>query len=309
MLLSRHRHGKSLVALGLFFGVLGCVAWFRPSQFRELLNPLELNLWLYVAAYVGKCASLAGIDLLVEKLFVRGEPLPYRKNTGAVGLAQLERIDYFFLAINSFVEFAFAAHVGRLVVTSEDPRDIAWRPSDLGLCNTVPALYLIFALDDLFYAPAHRLMHVPWLYPYVHKHHHRQNLPTRGYLDAGNEHPVEQVIGLTCLWVTLRIVAKLVGLHALTIVTHFFLYAVLALLNHTNLDIHFDFFGFEYSVRAHEMHHRFPQSNLAQYFMVWDKLMGTYKPYLDGLKRASSSNGGLANKDNNNGSSTVKKLL
>ena len=27
----------------------------------------------------------------------------------------------------------------------------------------------------------------------VHKHHHRQYLPTRGYIDAANEHPVEQV--------------------------------------------------------------------------------------------------------------------
>jgi hypothetical protein len=31
------------------------------------------------------------------------------------------------------------------------------------------------------------------VYPYVHKHHHRQILPKRGYLDAGNEHPIEQV--------------------------------------------------------------------------------------------------------------------
>ena len=62
-------------------------------------------------------------------------------------------------------------------------------------------------------------------------------------------------------------------------------YAVLALLNHTAYDVQFAFAGFEYTVRAHETHHRYPTTNLAQYFMIWDKLMGTYKPYYDGADR------------------------
>ena len=78
------------------------------------------------------------------------------------------------------------------------------------------------------------------------------------------------------------------GVHALTILIHFLMYAVLALLNHTNYDVQFRFFGFEYAVRSHETHHRYPQTNLAQYFMVWDKLMGTYKPYYDGLKTSKT---------------------
>jgi len=283
--LGRARHGKSLFALGAFAAAVTTVAVVNPERFWNSLNPLHLNAVAFVALFAGKCVSLAAIDAVVDAFLRRqyaSAPLPYRKNTGAVGLAQLEWIDYLYLAINSVVEFVFSAHVLRLVLEA-DPADIAWRPSDLGLFNTVPALYLVFALDDFFYAPAHRLMHLPALYPYVHKHHHRQNLPTRGYLDAGNEHPIEQVLGLTCLWATLRVVAKLVGLHVVTILLHFLLYATLALLNHTNFDVQFDVFGFEYSVRSHEMHHRFPQTNLAQYFMLWDKLMGTYRPYHDGL--------------------------
>ena len=35
-------------------------------------------------------------------------------------------------------------------------------------------------------------------------------------------------------------------------------YAALALLNHTNMDVSFKFLGFDYSVGAHEMHHRNP---------------------------------------------------
>ena len=66
---------------------------------------------------------------------------------------------------------------------------------------------------------------------------------------------------------------------------HFILYAILALLNHTAYDVQFRFWGFEYTTRAHETHHRYPTKNLAQYFMFWDKLYGTYKEYYDGADR------------------------
>ena len=47
----------------------------------------------------------------------------------------------------------------------------------------------------------------------------------------------------------------------------------------------FAFAGFEYTVRAHETHHRYPTTNMAQYFMFWDKLYGTYRPYYDGADK------------------------
>ena len=37
--------------------------------------------------------------------------------------------------------------------------------------------------------------------------------------------------------------------------------------------------GFDYSVGAHEMHHRNPGCNMAQYWMYLDRIMGTYRDY------------------------------
>ena len=37
--------------------------------------------------------------------------------------------------------------------------------------------------------------------------------------------------------------------------------------------------GFDYSVGAHEMHHRNPSCNMAQYWMGLDRLMGTWRAY------------------------------
>lgn len=303
-LLSRHRHGKSLAALGLLgtsIAAVGIADWPRLAYWA---NPLGLKLWQFVIFYVAKCGGLALVDSTVAWWLRRHyakQPLPYRANTGAVGLERLEFIDHFYLAINSVIETVFTSHVIALAVTSAE---LPWRWTDVTLFNTLPALYLIFALDDMFYAPLHRFLHVPWFYPWVHKHHHRQNLPVRGYLDAGNEHPVEQLLGLSCLWFAIRITAcaspeslvvlfvaatlfratraGLTGVHAATVLFHFVAYATLALLNHTNYNVKFTFFGFEYFVGSHEMHHRYPQCNMAQYFMMWDKLMGTYKPYYEG---------------------------
>lgn len=283
--LSRYRHGKSLFALGIFASALTVCGVSSPSTLSYLTNPLRLGAGWYLAFFVVKCAGLGLIDAVVDFYLKRAyadKPLQYRANTGATGLERLEWIDYLYLSLNSVVETAFTAHVIRLVLTSEEMK---WHPADITIFNSLPALLLIFVVDDAFYAPAHKLMHASWFYPYVHKHHHRQNLPERGYLDAGNEHPVEQVIGLSCLYLALRLVSKITGVHAVTILVHFVMYAVLALLNHTNYDVRFNFFGLEYSVGAHETHHRYPQTNMAQYFMAWDKLVGTYKPYYDGLKK------------------------
>jgi sterol desaturase/sphingolipid hydroxylase (fatty acid hydroxylase superfamily) len=36
-----------------------------------------------------------------------------------------------------------------------------------------------------------------------------------------------------------------------------------------------------YDVKAHDIHHRIPESNYGQYTMFWDKLHGSWIPYKD----------------------------
>ena len=279
------KHKKSFQSFAAFVGLLLLLRSKRRESFEKLTNPLNLSREYYWCGWALKCLGLQLLDHIVLVLLDRAynnKMMMYRINTGNRGLVKLEWIDYLFLCINSVVEWQFTCHVIDIVLSSPN---FAWRLHDLGLLNTLPALYLIFAIDDAFYAPLHLLMHRPWFYPYVHKHHHRQQLPERGYADAGNEHPIEQVLGLSCLYITLVIVGHTTSVHALTIFVHFILYAILALLNHTAYDVQFRFWGFEYTTRAHETHHRYPTKNLAQYFMFWDKLYGTYKEYYDGADR------------------------
>lgn len=106
-------------------------------------------------------------------------------------------------------------------------------------------------------------------------------MPTRGYLDAANEHPFEQVLGLCLVQASFHLGAAVLpfGVHAFGVPAFLSVYAATALLNHTPFDVQFGWAGLGYSVRSHEMHHRFPQCNYAQNTMLFDKLLGTYAPY------------------------------
>ena len=189
----------------------------------------------------------------------------------------------------------------------------------VGWLNTLPALWLLLVVDDMLYAPTHRFMHWKPVYAWVHKHHHRNTYPDRGYFDGANEHPLEQIIALSLHWIAIHLVAATSGVHAGTIIAHLGLKAAGACFNHTGHDLQFSFLGtrtrtpprarpprpcppatasappptasppqlttrpipagIDYSVRAHELHHRKPNTNFAQYVMFWDRLMGTYHPY------------------------------
>lgn len=56
--------------------------------------------------------------------------------------------------------------------------------------------------------------------------------------------------------------------------------AVLTGLNHTRYDVtvNFPLFPFTiYDSKNHDVHHRIPQSNYGQYFMLWDYFFGSFR--------------------------------
>ncbi len=77
------------------------------------------------------------------------------------------------------------------------------------------------------------------------------------------------------------VTSKLLGMHIGALVVAFIFYAFVNVVNHTPYDIAMRFFGvgFEYTVGAHEMHHRFFDCNFGKSCMWFDILMGTYEPY------------------------------
>jgi sterol desaturase/sphingolipid hydroxylase (fatty acid hydroxylase superfamily) len=147
---------------------------------------------------------------------------------------------------------------------------LPWCLSQLSLGNTIFAMGIMFVAMDLLYAPLHHFLHLPSMYPLIHKHHHRQHFPVRGYLDAGNEHPIEHMIGVMCTWFavctaevllpTIKMLWEVViktdelpakrdalaslglcggGVHTVTVFIFFQLHAALAMMNHSPFDAQF----------------------------------------------------------------------
>ena len=146
------------------------------------------------------------------------------------------------------------------------------------------AFWLLLVVDDMLYAPLHRLMHHHRVYRWVHKHHHRQVVPTRGNTDAINVHPFEYVSGEYIHLLTIHVVCRfLFPLHCAACLLFLSLGGVCATLNHTRLDvgaIHLPFTKVPiFGVRAHDTHHAIPNTNFGQYIMLWDYVMGTFRAH------------------------------
>lgn len=121
------------------------------------------------------------LSFLVNLLFGGWKSIPVRGRH----LDELSPKDKAFVAINRLTTLAFMrAYVIGVAASCE--------LGPLTLRNTVIALPALYAVYDLFYSLFHRALHLRAVYPWVHKHHHRQLAPSRGNTDAVNVHPVRR---------------------------------------------------------------------------------------------------------------------
>ena len=96
--------------------------------------------------------------------------------------------DRLFIAFSQVLIVVMSFHYFQFMASSEN---VLWSLDRATLANSLLPLPLFFIVYDAFYAPFHRALHHGSVYGYVHKHHHRQIVPTRGNTDAINVHPFE----------------------------------------------------------------------------------------------------------------------
>jgi len=185
-------------------------------------------------------------------------------------LEMLEVCDWLFIVFNRFIAVFFVYYLLFVMVKF---KIIKMDVVDMTLLNTVGAFVALYVVYDFFYTCFHRFLHHRSVYWLVHKHHHRQHAPTRGNTDAVNVHPLEYICGEY----NHLLAVSLVPCHAVAALAFVVVGGVMASLNHTRFDAVIPW-GV-YDVKAHDVHHRIPQSNYGQYIMLWDRLMGSFRPY------------------------------
>ena len=258
---------------------VGALLYHKP----ELFNPWGLELWQWVVGGALIRAAIAFYDHLVIFLIdtvCQSQLLPTRTTGTPVRYVSLDMQSMVFLTINALHEWIFVQRLCHFIWYSPN---VPLELESISPINTLGALAVMFIVLDTLYAPCHHILHMPWCYPLIHKHHHRQHFPTRGYLDAGNEHPIEHVIGVMSTWgAVLSVVYGPTGAHGVTLFLFFNIHAAMAMLNHSPYDVKFPIVPglmMDYSVANHEMHHRKFTVNYDQYCMWYDHLMKTYAGY------------------------------
>jgi hypothetical protein len=140
--------------------------------------------FLWAALIAGAMEILAKLVIAGGKVFGMDKEGKKIKDS-AKPLMELDTKDVIFITINKLLTAAFTYHVIRYCWHSNL---IAWNLSSINWLNTGFALLALYTFYDFWYYWFHRILHIPALYPLVHKHHHRQHSPFRGNADAINVH-------------------------------------------------------------------------------------------------------------------------
>merc|ERR1711879_805784 len=188
-------------------------------------------------------------------------------------LDSLATIDYCYIWFNRLCTPIFTFQVLQFCWYSPT---VVWDLHSIGLLNTIGALLFFFILFDFFYTIYHRILHIRGIYKFVHKHHHRQSVPTRGNVDAINVHPIEFVMGEYNHLFVMYLVTRLMHIHVFSVLLFLLVGGTLASLNHTRYDIKFLNI---YQVKYHDIHHWCPRANFGQYTMLWDHVFGWFKDF------------------------------
>jgi sterol desaturase/sphingolipid hydroxylase (fatty acid hydroxylase superfamily) len=137
------------------------------------------------------------------------------------------------------------------------------------------SIILTIFLHDTYFYWTHRLMHLPRLFPWMHRSHHRSTNPTPWAAYAFD--PLEAVVQAGIF----PLVLILYPIHPVAFLLFMAWQITFNVLGHSGFEIYPSWFmdswlgKFLNTPTNHAMHHQYFRGNYGLYFNVWDRLMGT----------------------------------
>jgi sterol desaturase/sphingolipid hydroxylase (fatty acid hydroxylase superfamily) len=197
--------------------------------------------------------------------------LPHGRNTGKpLAWKDWSYIYFNRLIVLPFLSFLIVKHVW-------SSKAVVFDMDKLNLFNGGLMFVVVFSLSDFSYYVMHRVVHrIPVIYQFVHKHHHGESEPIRGWADTCNAHPTDFFYTgvctspLSCLWLMPE-----GSVHIVAIALCLWINSFVGSLGHCRLDLNVIFFN----TRFHAGHHGYSRCNFAQNIEIWDRIFGTYKDY------------------------------
>lgn len=164
--------------------------------------------------------------------------------------------------------------IKKWIVFSEGSHVIFW----------IPVCFLFEIVFDLFHYVAHRGLHHPWVYRYLHKTHHRFDHPIA--ITAFYQDPIDLLLTNSIpTFLTLSIIPS-ISYFEWNLMTIYKMFIEIA--GHTGKASapisSFPLFmwlpkalGIELYTEDHDLHHSMNHCNYAKRFSLWDKVGGTYR--------------------------------
>lgn len=143
------------------------------------------------------------------------------------------------------------------------------------------SLVAVLLIHDAYFYWAHRAMHHPRLYKWVHLTHHRSTNPTP--LAAFAFHPLEAVVEAGVIVV----IAFLIPVHPGVILLFVLIMTLDNVYGHLGWELYPKGFQRHPIGRwintsvSHNQHHRYANGNYGLYFLWWDRLCGTLRADYD----------------------------
>ncbi len=151
------------------------------------------------------------------------------------------------------------------------------------------SLVLVLLIHDAYFYWAHRAMHHPRIYRFVHRTHHRSTNPTPRAAFAF--HPLEAVVEAGIIF----FIAFLFPVHAGVILLFVLVMTVYNLYGHLGWELYPAGMARHPIGRwintsvSHNQHHKHAHSNYGLYFLWWDRWFGTLHPdYESAFERTTS---------------------
>lgn len=185
---------------------------------------------------------------------------------------KLQWRDILYVAFNRTCVLPFVAWLNVTAIWNSNA--VVWDMEQMTLFNTLVMGVVIFSLSDLVYYIGHRVVHhYPILYGFIHKHHHQEPIPIRGWFDTCNAHPTDFFYtGFSTSPVSVLWLMPLQSVHVAALAVVMYCVMFVGALGHSRLDFNIGVFN----SRFHAGHHAMFNVNYAQNIELWDRIFGTF---------------------------------
>jgi lathosterol oxidase len=240
----------------------------RPVTLHTTMTPL-MYIGVSIAGGLGMYFGIGGAFELVYYRARRDRPETWKVQPRRFLSPKMRRHELL-LGTANMTMASIASGIFASYLASGGKSAVYFSVQERGLPYAILGTILYFVLTDCGLYWAHRILHRPLLFRYIHRWHHRYTSPDA--FTAMAVHPLEMLTFQSVMLLPLFVLPlHVAGLIAVLVYQNY-----VALVDHSGVDLH-SWLPWQGPTRFHDDHHVYFHVNYGQNMAVWDRIFGTYR--------------------------------